>query len=144
MLYLSIPSLEYNGKETEHLTVKFKSKSVLPKKSEHIPIYFHPKEIIQYQTNIPLLLNSKLYTIPVYGQGVPLLLELINSNDKFVDLGATTVKKSVSKTVKVINNSSVDFEVMFGVWEKLPLPPKKILKPDFIIEKEVIVKKPEK
>lgn len=126
--------------------MKMKSKTVQPQKTEHIQICFHPMEIKKYEVQVPFLINSKLYEIFIEGQGVPLNLEFIDAREKFVDLGSTTVKKTVSKTVKVINNSAAAVEVLFDIWDKLPYytnPQTRALADEFTIEKEPVkLKKP--
>lgn len=132
----------------DFLTVKFKSKTVQPQRTEHIQICFHPMEIKKYEIQVPFLINSKLYGIFIEGQGVPLNLELIDVREKFLDLGSTTIKKAISKTVKVINNSAAVVDVLFDIWDRLPYyadPQTKALADEFIIEKEPVkLKKPQK
>lgn len=112
--------LEYNFKKLEHVTVKFTSNYVMPKKSERIPIYFHPMEVTHYQNQIPFYVNSKIYAITIHGEGVPLRVELVNPVDKFVDFGAVVAGRDAIKKIRVMNKSAVDIDIIFDVWDRLP------------------------
>lgn len=96
-------------------------------------------EVTQYHNLIPFFVNSKIYTISIHGEGVPLLLDLVNPSDRFIDLGSTTTGKSVSRTVKVINNSVVPIDVKFDIWNRLQYVPKTAttLEPEFDLEEHV-------
>lgn len=115
------------------ITVNFKSKIVRPRKSEEIPIYFHPMEVTDYHNLIPFFVNSKIYTVSIHGEGVPLHLDLVVPADRFIDLGSTIAGKPVTRAVKVINNSAVAVDAKFDIWDRLPFFIKKIktLEPEF-------------
>lgn len=125
----------------EYLTVKFKSKSILPGRTEGIPIFFHPTEVARYDNLVPFFVNSKIYTISIHGEGVPLLIDLVDPSDKLIDMGSTTAGKAILKSVKVINNSVVAVEVKFDIWNRLPYFSKqrKMLESEFDIEEEADV-----
>lgn len=118
------------------MTVNFKSNIIQPKQTEEIPIYFHPLETIQYHNFIPFFVNSKIFTVSIHGEGVPLLLNLVNPADRFIDLGTTTAGKSIVKSVKVINNSTVAINAKFDIWNRLPYYSKKVktLQPEFDLQ----------
>lgn len=114
-------------------TINFTSKVVKPRKTEEIPIYFHPMEVTDYHSLIPFLVNSKIYTVAIHGEGVPLQLNLVNPLDRFIDLGSTTTGKTTTRLVKVINNSAVAIDVQFDIWDRLPYYTRKVkkLEPEF-------------
>lgn len=126
-------SVEYNIRKVDSVTVNFKSKMVMPKKTEEIPIYFHPMEVTTYHNLLPFFVNSKIYTVSIHGEGVPLLLDVVNPSDKFIDLGCTTVGKPLSRVVKVINNSVILVDAKFDMSNRLPYFFKKVktLPPEF-------------
>lgn len=117
----------------ECVTVDFQTKLVKPKTAVEIPIYFHPTEITEYHNFIPFLVNSKIYTIAVHGEGVPLRLNLFDPSERFIDLGSTITGKTTTKPVKVINNSSITIDVKFDIWNRLPYYQKKTktLEPEY-------------
>lgn len=122
----------------DSFTVNFKSKMVMPKKTEEITIYFHPLEVGKYHNLIPFFVNSKIYTISVYGEGVPLLLNVVNPDDRFVDMSNTMIGKVAIKSVKVFNNGVVSLDVKFDIWNRLPHFHRiaKTLQPDFDVEEQ--------
>lgn len=93
-------------------------------------------EVTQYHNLIPFFVNSKIYTISIHGEGVPLLLDLVNPSDRFIDLGSTTIGKSILRLVKVINNSVVPIDVKFDIWNRLPyfFKTTSTLQPEFDLE----------
>lgn len=56
----------------------------------------------------------------IFGEGVPLYLQLARAGDKFIDFGATIVGKPVTKTIKVVNNSAASVQIIVDFWERLP------------------------
>lgn len=125
------------------MTVKFSSSQIAPGKTEQIPVYFHPMEVMQYKIQIPFIVNSKARPISLQGEGVPLRIELANAADKFLDFGAIMVGKDVSKKIRILNKSAVDIDITFDIWDKLPYysRPAKTLEDGYEIQEEAVVVK---
>ena len=71
-----------------------------------IPIIFTPREIQKYKEVITFDFNG-LYTIDVAitGEGIPMVLELVDPDKHTVDFGVVSVGGDVTKTVELINKS---------------------------------------
>ncbi|GJQ69846.1 hypothetical protein Trydic_g22394 [Trypoxylus dichotomus] len=134
-------TLEYDGNHDDgNLTIVFKAKTIHAKKIEKIPIYFHPQELKSYAFILRFFVNSKIDEVIVRGEGTPLVIELVDQEQKFVNLGATLAGKQVTKVVQVINRSNTKIHALFDLYERLPIhhKPKKVLEAEF--EKEEIIK----
>lgn len=69
-------------------------------------IIFTPREIKKYQETITFDFNN-LYTIDVVisGEGIPMLLELQDPDQGFVDFGIVSVGGDITQTIPIINKS---------------------------------------
>ncbi|EGR29178.1 hypothetical protein IMG5_161280 [Ichthyophthirius multifiliis] len=85
-----------------------------------IPIIFTPRESKKYEETLTFNING-LHTIDVriFGEGVPLKLELENSQDQNIDFGVVRVKDESSKIVKVSNQSRKPITITFDVEDQL-------------------------
>lgn len=113
--------MEFSTTEFEDFTVHFKTKEIKPKITEKISIYFHPLTAKSYKTQAIFFINSKAYPIHLRGNGVPLLLEVLDEKDKFVDFGSPLIGKTVIKTIKVINKSKATVAAIFDLIDRLPI-----------------------
>jgi hydrocephalus-inducing protein len=71
-----------------------------------IPVLFTPREIKGYQEKITLDFNN-LYKVDVIvkGEGIPLLLDLKDPDQGFMDFGIQSVGGDITKTVPLVNRS---------------------------------------
>jgi len=80
-----------------------------------IPIIFTPREIKKYHEVVTFDFNG-LYTIDVTitGEGIPLLLDLVDPDQAYVDFGIVSVGGDVTKTAILVNKSKrpVTFQLL--------------------------------
>lgn len=132
--------LEFSQENSNDFTVHFGSKEIRSKTTEKISISFHPMSPRKYKTRATFYVNSKSHSIVLRGEGVPLLLELVDESDKFVVIEQPTVGKSIVKTVRVVNRSRAPVVIFFDLYDRLPIfgRTKKSLKPEFDVAEERI------
>lgn len=65
-------------------------------------------------------MNSVKYVVKIRGEAVNINLQLVNSEDKYVDLGGVMVGTSKRYSVQVINQTPTNVNVFFDLWQKLP------------------------
>lgn len=99
----------------------FKSSIIQPKNYQRINIYFHPLEIGNYSIKIPFIVDSRKCFVTITAVVVVMNLELINYQDKFVDMGSVCIGKTISKTIEVINRSESSIECVFNFLNLLPI-----------------------
>lgn len=86
------------------------TKQQAEKREDHsklqIPILFTPRELKRYEEVVTFDLNG-LHKVDVLvrGEGIPLLLELKDPDQAFLDFGIVSVGGDVTKTVPLINRS---------------------------------------
>ncbi|KAL9642363.1 hypothetical protein ABK040_007361 [Willaertia magna] len=77
-----------------------------PGESKQIKIYFKPREIRQYKDTIMFEINGLYKTsVTINGEGTAARVELLNSNDRVINLGALKGGESVTKYVSIVNRS---------------------------------------
>lgn len=135
-MVLLIFRLEAQIEPSTHYTVQFQSRNVPPKSVEHIPIYFHPRELGSYKFGIIFYVNFKKQLIKINGEAVPLLIEVYDPIDRCLNLTSVLMGKSITKRVKVINNGKSTINVTFDLYERLPYfkRPKKTIDREFELE----------
>ncbi|KAI4465642.1 dlec1 deleted in lung and esophageal cancer 1 [Holotrichia oblita] len=133
--------LEYDGGQDDNFSIVFKSKTIQPREIEKIPIYYHPKEVGNCVFTSQFFVNSKADDLILKGEGSPLLIELVDPEEKFINLGAILAGKQVTRTVQVINKSSTKVCAIFDIYERLPIQNKsqRIIEAEY--EKEVEIEK---
>ncbi|KAJ8920877.1 hypothetical protein NQ315_015670 [Exocentrus adspersus] len=112
--------IENDFKDNDDLTVDFKGSQIQPFCSQHIPIYFHPLKVGEYDINVPLKVNSVKHTVYITGEAVNVDLQLANTEDKFINLGGVTVGSTKTYAVQVINRTQAHVNVFFDVYQRLP------------------------
>jgi hydrocephalus-inducing protein len=108
-------SIESNFEKKPHLDVMITPGQVLmptnPNSEDtldrlEIPILFTPREIKKYEEKITLDFNN-LYKVDVIvkGEGIPLLLDLKDPDQGYLDFGIVSVGGDVTKTIPLVNRS---------------------------------------
>lgn len=105
---------------------------------EKIFIYFHPLELGRYEFIIPFFIDSKVHNITILGESVPLIVDVYDPMDKCLNLTNVLIGKSITKRVKVVNNSKANICIVFNLFEFLPYfsRPKRVF--DSRFEDEII------
>lgn len=82
-------------------------------------------------------------TICVKGSGTSLVIELVDQEQKFINLGAVLAGKQAAKTVQVMNRSNAKIYVVFDLYNRLPIHhrPKRILEAEYEKEEAIVKKK---
>ncbi|XP_052747107.1 hydrocephalus-inducing protein-like [Bicyclus anynana] len=85
-----------------------------PRKRLHIPIYFRPKLVKEYEFKLQFWVNSLCEEIvTIKGEGVPLLFDLYEGCQKSFNLGAVKVGEKIVRPIEVMNHSKVPIEATF-------------------------------
>lgn len=80
----------------------------MPDKADklEIPIYFTPREIRKYHETVKLDFNGLYFIdINIVGEGIPLMIDLKDPDQGFIDLGVIGVGGDITKTIPLINRS---------------------------------------
>lgn len=98
-----------------------------------------------YEREIAFYVRSKENFVKLTGEGVPLSIDLEDQRDRCVNFASVVAEKSVSKRVRVVNNSRTSVCIIFDLLDRLPLfsRPKRVLEPEYEIEEKkskVVVK----
>lgn len=79
---------------------------LLPTHSIEVPIIFTPREIKKYDETVRFDFNGiHKIELHVQGEGIPMVLELVDPEHHLVDFGIAPVGASMSKQVQLVNKS---------------------------------------
>ncbi|CAF0784494.1 unnamed protein product [Didymodactylos carnosus] len=99
-------SIECLYQNTSHLMCDYKTNLLQSKEANKCLITFYPREYKQYQEQIQFEIDGlTLINVSVTGEGVEFKVEVADSKQKIVNLGALQSGKTVTKDVSIINRS---------------------------------------
>lgn len=124
---------------SRHLTIDLNSSRVSPHSTLEIPIHFHPLTLGAHTVNCSFLVDSRKYPIKISGEAIKPCLQLIQAQDKHIDLGKMILGTVTKRVIEVVNRTPTTIPVSLNLWENLPSSQKTIetVPPEFVVPTEI-------
>ncbi|XP_065674972.1 hydrocephalus-inducing protein homolog isoform X4 [Hydra vulgaris] len=109
-------SVECLYSNTSHLEIHFPPVIIFPGETKESEICFYPRDVKYYNEQVVFEINSlsPIY-LSVCGQGIEMMVEVLNPVDRKVNLGFLRVNEKVSKSVRIVNNSLAAVDCTFAL-----------------------------
>ncbi|CAF1166809.1 unnamed protein product, partial [Didymodactylos carnosus] len=99
-------TIECLYQNTPHLVCDYKTNSLHSKQANKCLLTFYPRECKQYHEQIKFEIDGlTLVNINIDGEGVEFKLEVVDQNQKVINLGALQSGKTVTKEINIVNRS---------------------------------------
>ncbi|KAG8223164.1 hypothetical protein J437_LFUL000330, partial [Ladona fulva] len=108
--------LESKFQSMDHLIAHLEKTVLFFDEEVQVLIRFFPLEMLKYEEKIPFVINDKWEEIVVVrGEGIPIRLELVNPDQKYIDFKCVEVGCKVSKKISIRNFTEKSINASFKI-----------------------------
>jgi hydrocephalus-inducing protein len=108
-------SLDFPYRESNIFDIQKSVNTLIPGESADLEIFFYPRESASYNETVKIEVNGlSTVDLTLKGVGTEFKVEMVSPDSKNVNFGALRVGHAVSRTVKLMNKSSIPASFSFG------------------------------